>query len=103
MVNIKCNHVTNGDIQKMINRISEIPFWGPEEQIRKFVNQHDEPSEMYDEALRKLGVDEATIASLTTVEAKQNELKTRVKALAGVPNTLISLPSGGAKFSVCGI
>lgn len=26
----------------MINRISEIPFWGPEEQIRRFVNQHDE-------------------------------------------------------------
>ena len=26
----------------MINRISEIPFWGPEEQIRRFINQHDE-------------------------------------------------------------
>lgn len=28
----------------MINRISEIPFWGPEEQIRRFVNQHDQPN-----------------------------------------------------------
>jgi hypothetical protein len=27
----------------MIERISELPFWGPEEQIRKFVNQHDQP------------------------------------------------------------
>lgn len=27
----------------MINRISEIPFWGPEEQIRKFINHHDDP------------------------------------------------------------
>ena len=26
----------------MINRISEIPFWGPEEQIRRFIYQHDE-------------------------------------------------------------
>lgn len=26
----------------MINRNSEIPFWGPEEQIRRFINQHDE-------------------------------------------------------------
>ena len=29
----------------MINRISEIPFWGPEEQIRRFINQHDKPDE----------------------------------------------------------
>ena len=27
----------------MIERISELPYWGPEEQIRKFVNQHDQP------------------------------------------------------------
>ena len=26
----------------MIERISELPFFGPEEQIRRFVNQHDE-------------------------------------------------------------
>ena len=26
----------------MINRISEIPTWGPEEQIRRFINQHDD-------------------------------------------------------------
>lgn len=26
----------------MINRISELPIWGPEEQIRRFINQHDE-------------------------------------------------------------
>ena len=25
----------------MIERVSELPFWGPEEQIRRFVNQHD--------------------------------------------------------------
>ena len=31
----------------MINRISEIPFWGPEEQIRRFVNQHDEMLDIY--------------------------------------------------------
>jgi hypothetical protein len=30
----------------MINRISEIPFWGPEEQIRRFVNQHDNPESL---------------------------------------------------------
>ena len=29
----------------MIERVSELPFWGPEEQIRKFVNQHDQPDE----------------------------------------------------------
>jgi ATP-dependent Zn protease len=38
----------------MINRISEIPFWGPEEQIRRFVNQHDEISQTLDKALGKL-------------------------------------------------
>lgn len=27
----------------MINRVSEIPFWGPEEQIRKFIYKHDDP------------------------------------------------------------
>lgn len=25
----------------MINRISELPFWGPEEQIRRFISQSD--------------------------------------------------------------
>lgn len=29
----------------MINRVSELPLWGPEEQIRKFINQHDQPDE----------------------------------------------------------
>lgn len=28
----------------MINRISEIPLWGPEEQIRKFIHMVDIPS-----------------------------------------------------------
>lgn len=28
----------------MIARVSEKPFWGPEEQIRRFVNQHDQPN-----------------------------------------------------------
>ena len=49
----------------MINRISEIPFWGPEEQIRKFINQHDDPmfvfenatDEVLDNALGELGYD----------------------------------------------
>ena len=27
----------------MINRISEIPLWGPEEQIRKFIHMVDSP------------------------------------------------------------
>ena len=27
----------------MIARVSEKPFWGPEEQIRRFINQHDSP------------------------------------------------------------
>jgi hypothetical protein len=27
----------------MIKRVSEVPFWGPEEQIRRFINQHDQP------------------------------------------------------------
>ena len=38
----------------MINRVSELPFWGPEEQIRRFINQHDEMSELYDVALKRL-------------------------------------------------
>ncbi len=38
------NSVDNIVRTTMINRISEIPFWGPEEQIRKFINQHDEPN-----------------------------------------------------------
>ena len=35
------NSTTTSNVA-MINRISEIPFWGPEEQIRRFINQHDE-------------------------------------------------------------
>ena len=29
----------------MIERVSDVPFWGPEEQIRRFINQHDQPDE----------------------------------------------------------
>ena len=35
----------------MIARVSEKPFWGPEEQIRRFINQHDEMSAMYIDAI----------------------------------------------------
>ena len=42
MVNTMEAKTTRDNI--MINRISELPFWGPEEQIRRFVNQHDQPN-----------------------------------------------------------
>lgn len=41
----------------MINRISEIPFWGPEEQIRRFVNQHDNPDDYWADTFAKLAED----------------------------------------------
>jgi hypothetical protein len=67
----------------MINRISEIPFWGPEEQIRRFINQHDEMSELYDDALRRLvpPVSEEEIKTLDTEDKKKNKLKGRIVAL----------------------
>lgn len=40
---------------QMINRISEIPLWGPEEQIRKFIHRVDDSSVFYNYLLRKLG------------------------------------------------
>lgn len=65
----------------MINRISEIPFWGPEEQIRRFINQHDEMSELYEYTLGRLGFSDEVIASLTTEEAKKNKLKEYIVGL----------------------
>ena len=38
----------------MINRISDVPFWGPEEQIRKFINQHDDHGLLCDITLKLL-------------------------------------------------
>ena len=83
----------------MINRISEIPFWGPEEQIRRFVNQHDEMSELYDDALRRLvpPVSEAEIKTLDTADKKKNKLKERIVELF-VPPTISS-----NKFTIDGI
>ena len=52
----------------MINRISEIPFWGPEEQIRRFVNQHDEISQTLDKALGKLDYRDSLVGK--TIEWK---------------------------------
>ena len=66
----------------MINRISEIPFWGPEEQIRRFINQYDSPDDYW----------EATFANLAkdgyypdpSTEGKSNQLKydTLVQSMA---------------------
>lgn len=80
----------------MINRISEIPFWGPEEQIRRFINQHDEMSELYDDALRRLDppVPEEEIKTLDTEDKKKNKLKGRIVALF-VPPTIAS-----SKFTI---
>lgn len=38
----------------MINRISEIPYWGPEEQIRRFINQHDDNNVLYGISLSQM-------------------------------------------------
>lgn len=38
----------------MINRISEIPLWGPEEQIRKFIHRVDDNVEMLDSSFAKI-------------------------------------------------
>ena len=80
----------------MINRISEIPFWGPEEQIRRFINQHDEMSELYDDALRRLvpPVSEEEIKTLDTEDKKKNKLKECIVALF-VPPTIAS-----SKFTI---
>lgn len=58
----------------MINRISEIPFWGPEEQIRRFINQHDEMSELYDDALKRLDPN-IHVDDFPTEAEKRAELK----------------------------
>lgn len=64
----------------MINRISEIPFWGPEEQIRMFVNQHDEISSELDKALRKLGYADSLDGK--TLSWKKTQVINRIKGLA---------------------
>ena len=76
------NSTTTSNVA-MINRISEIPFWGPEEQIRRFINQHDEMSELYDDALRRLDppVPEEEIKTLDTEDKKKNKLKECIVAL----------------------
>ena len=68
----------------MINRISEIPFWGPEEQIRRFINQHDDPIEAFGQAtvemlqyaLNKLQYDGP---ELTTAEEMRLAIKNLIK------------------------
>lgn len=70
----------------MINRISEIPFWGPEEQIRRFINKHDDPYEVYSQAttdmlnsaLLLLGKT-ATELRGKTDEWKREQIKTIIK------------------------
>lgn len=56
----------------MINRISEIPFWGPEEQIRRFINQHDDPDLLWSMSLELLNYkpeeDETPIEEMTANE-----------------------------------
>ena len=41
----------------MIERISELPFWGPEEQIRKFINEHLDANQLEDIASKILKKD----------------------------------------------
>lgn len=53
----------------MINRVSEIPFWGPEEQIRRFINQHDDPTLLWDMSLQRLQVE--TSPNVTDNEKKR--------------------------------
>ena len=85
----------------MINRVSEIPFWGPEEQIRRFINQHDEMSELYDDALRRLvpPVSEEEIKTLDTEDKKKNKLKERIVALFEAK----PIGQGTGKFIIDGI
>ena len=52
----------------MIARISEKPFWGPEEQIRRFVNQHDE---YIDSSESQLTITQQRIANLDDIFQKQ--------------------------------
>jgi hypothetical protein len=66
----------------MINRISEIPFWGPEEQIRRFINQHDEMSELYDDALRRL-YPNINVDNFPTEAKKKAKLKELIVSLVG--------------------
>ena len=55
----------------MIARVSEKPFWGPEEQIRKFINQHDSTDDMLDASLLLLGYE----GDLTALTIPQKEAK----------------------------
>ena len=91
------NSTTTSNVA-MINRISEIPFWGPEEQIRRFINQHDEMSELYDDALRRLvpQVSEEEIKTLDTEDKKKNKLKGRIVALFEAK----PIESGTGKFII---
>ena len=38
----------------MIERVSELPLWGPEEQIRKFINEHLDEAQLNEIALKLL-------------------------------------------------
>ena len=57
----------------MIARVSEKPFWGPEEQIRKFINQHDEPEILLDDALYRL-----KLATMEEIEGLSTDVKTEM-------------------------
>ena len=65
-----------------MNRISEIPYWGPEEQIRRFINQHDEMSELYDDALRRLDPN-INVDNFPTEVEKKAKLKELIVSLVG--------------------
>ena len=53
----------------MIERISELPFFGPEEQIRRFVNQHDE--DPFDSSESQLTITQQRIEELDDTFQKQ--------------------------------
>ena len=60
----------------MIARVSEKPFWGPEEQIRRFINQHDSPDlngelKLNDETVTQQTITQKRIANLDDIFQKQ--------------------------------
>ncbi len=66
----------------MINRISEIPFWGPEEQIRRFVNQHDNPDDYWEATFANLEKDGYYPDPSTEGKSNQFRYDTLVQSMA---------------------
>ena len=66
----------------MINRISEIPFWGPEEQIRRFINQYDSPDDYWEATFANLAKDGYYPDPSTEGKSNQFRYDTLVQSMA---------------------